>query len=96
MSKTKLYIVSNSEDGKQNIDGVYVLVDEKGKCLYSHWCSSKCYAKEDLIERRPERIEEYKKEYGEYEVLYLGEDDMTLEKLVELTNKNYPPEEGTK
>lgn len=93
MKKTKLYIVSNSEDGKQSIDGVYTLVDEKGKGLYSHWCSSKCYAKGDLIEQRPERIEECKKEYGEYEVLFLGEDDMTLEELEKLHDKNFPNKE---
>ncbi len=93
MSKTKLYIISNSEDGKQNIDGVYTLVDEKGKGLYSHWCSNKCYAKGDLIEQRPERMEECKKQYGEYEVLFLGEDDMTIEKLTELNKKNYPHKE---
>lgn len=89
----KLYIVSNSEDGKQSIDGCYALIDEKGKALYSHWCSSKYYAKGDLIEQRAERIEECKKQYGEYEVLFLGEDDMTLEKLIELSNKNYPSKE---
>ena len=87
--KTKLYIVSDSEDGKQSIDGIYMLVDETGKGLYSHWCSSKYYSKGDLIEQRPERIKECKEQYGEYEVLFLGEDEMTLEKLNELHNKNY-------
>ncbi len=93
MKKTKLYVVSNSKDGKQNIDGTYMLIDEEGKALYSHWCSSKYYAKGDLIEQRPERIEECKKEYGEYEVLFLGEDDMTMEKLLELNHKNHPNKE---
>ena len=93
MGKTKLYIVSNSEDGKQNIDGVYYLFAEDGECLYSHWCSSKSYAKGDLIEQRPKRIEECKKEYGEYEVLFLGEDEMTLEQLMELSRKNYSDKE---
>ena len=86
----KLYIVSNDGnikgDGTGNIDGVYTLISEEGEYLYDHWCSSKSYAKGDLIERRPERIEECKKKFGEYEVLYLGEDDMTLAKLVELNN----------
>ena len=89
----KLYIVSNSEDGKQNIDGAYQLVDETGKGLYSHWCSNKYFAKGDLITQRPERIKECEEKYGKYEVLYLGEDDMTFEKLIELSNKNYPSKE---
>lgn len=88
----KLYIISNSKDGKENIDGVYTLIDQNGKGLYSHWCSSKGFAKADLIEKRPERIKECKEKYGEYEVLYLGEDEMTIEKLLELNRKNYPAE----
>lgn len=88
MNKTRLYIVSNSEDGKQSIDGIYYLIAEDGECLYSHWCSSIGYAKGDLIEQRPERIEECKKKYGEYEVLFLGEDEINMEKLLELNQKN--------
>lgn len=36
----------------------------------------------------PETIEECKKKYGEYEVLFLGEDEMNMEKLLELNQKN--------
>ena len=78
----KLYIVSYGESGKEVGEGYYNLVDENGKGLYNHFCSSASYAKGDLIENRPERIEECKKRYGEYEVLFLGEDDMTMEEIV--------------
>lgn len=83
----KLYIVSNSEDGKKSIGGIYYLITENGEVLYSHWCSSMGYAKGDLIDNRPERIKKCKEEYGEYQVLFLGEDDMTFEKLQELNEK---------
>ena len=78
----KLYIVSYGESGKEDDEGTYYLVAENGECLYSHYCSHKGYAKGDLIENRPERIAECEKRFGEYEVLFLGEDDMTMEEIV--------------
>lgn len=78
----KLYIVSYGESGKEDGEGIYYLIAESGECLYSHYCSHNGYAKGDLIENRPERIEECNKRYGEYEVLFLGEDDMTMEEIV--------------
>jgi hypothetical protein len=78
----KLYIVSYGESGKEVGKGTYCLVAENGECLYSHYCFHRGYAKGDLIDRRPERIAECKKRFGEYEVLFLGEDDMTMEEIV--------------
>lgn len=83
----KLYIVSNTESGKDNIDGIYFLISEEGEVLYDHWCSNKYFAKGDLIEQRRERIKECKEKFGEYQVLYLGEDEITREKLTELNKK---------
>ena len=80
----KLYVCSNSENGMDNIDGIYYLITEKGECLATHWCSSKWFAKGDLYERRPERIKEYTERFGECECLYLGEDNMPVCKLIEL------------
>ena len=54
----KAYIISNSEDGMKNIDGIYYLITEEGECLASHWCSNKCYAIGDLYSNRPERVKE--------------------------------------
>ena len=53
----KLYVCSNSEYGTESIDGIYYLITEEGEYLATHWCSSKLFAKGDLYERRPERIE---------------------------------------
>ncbi len=91
----KLYIASNSENGTENIDGIYYLISEEGECLYSHWCSSKGFAHGDLIGRRENRQEELKEKYGVYEVINLGEDDMTMIRLIELNNKfNKDSKEG--
>lgn len=83
----KAYIVSNSDYGTENIDGIYYLITEEGECLASHWCSNSAYALADLYERRPERIAEFTNRFGEFEVSYLGCDDMTMERLVELNCK---------
>lgn len=80
----KLYVCSNSEYGTESIDGIYYLITEEGERLASHRCSSKWFAKGDLYERRPERIKKYTDRFGECECLYLGEDDMTFSRLIEL------------
>lgn len=83
----KAYIVSDSENGMDNIDGVYYLITEEGECLAAHWCSNKGFAMGDLYDRRPERINEYAERFGELTVDYLGCDDMTMEKILELNDK---------
>ena len=41
----KLYVCSDSENGKENIGGIYYLITEEGECLASHLCSCKYFAK---------------------------------------------------
>lgn len=89
----KLYVMSGAVNGIDSIDGMYYLIAETGECLASHFCSCKYFAKSDLYERRPERIEEFTKRFGDIEVLYLGEDDMTVDKLMDL-NKKWAIENG--
>ena len=83
----KLYVCSNSMSLTEDIDGTYYLVAENGEVLASHLCSSKWFAKGDLYERRLERIEKFTELFGKCECLYLGEDDMTAEKILELNKK---------
>ena len=83
----KLYVMSVAGDGTNDIDGVYYLITETGECLASNFCSCKYFAKGDLYERRPERIEEFTKRFGDIEVSYLGEDDMTIDKLMDFSKK---------
>ena len=73
----KLYIVGPL-NGRE---GTYLLLTEDGECLASHVCSHRGYAIGDLIQGRPERQKEYKERFGEYTVLYLGDDDMTEDEL---------------
>ena len=87
----KAYVVSNTEDGIRSVDGTFYLITEKGEVLASHWCSHKGFAFSDLYAGRPERIEKFTEQFGKLDVFYLGEDDMTMEKLIEL-NKKYVDE----
>ena len=89
----KLYIVGpgDNEDG----NGLYGLVSEEGEGLASHLCSNRGFARGDLEGRRPERQKEWKEKFGEYEVLNLGDDDMTRERLVEL-NEQFHSKEASK
>ena len=84
MSKYKLYIADKRDSGR---DGVYDLLTQDGEHLASHYCSNASFALGDLEKNRPERQEEWKKRFGDYEVLYLGDDEMTQEKLIELNHK---------
>lgn len=84
----KAYVVSNTKDGIRSINGAYYLITEEGEVLASHFCSHKGYALSDLYTRRPERIEKFTERFGELDVSYLGEDDMTIESLIGL-NKKY-------
>lgn len=93
----KAYIVSNTEKGTDNIDGIYYLITEKGEALASHWCSNIGFARGDLYYNRPERISEFTEKFGTFEVDYLGNDNMTMTELLE-RNKNFcvthPTEKG--
>lgn len=71
----KLYIVGPNGGG----DGAYHLIADDGEHLASHICSGIRYAEGDLIANRPERQEKFRKRFGKYTVLRLGDDDITLE-----------------
>lgn len=86
----KLYIISNSVDGKADIKGEYALIDECGVIVYQQICSAKKFAKKDLIIGHTERLKECSKIYGgNYKILYLGEDDMTAQKLLDAHGDYY-------
>lgn len=81
----KIYIVSNTENGTDDINGIYFLVTEQGKLLDGIWCSEKSYAIGDSSNN--EIIKKYKKQFGDFEVIYLGEDNMTMSEILELNKK---------
>ena len=93
----KFYIIGPENKG----EGLYTLVTEKGEGLASHFCSSSGFAIGDLEADRPERQKEWKKKFGKYKVLYLGDDNMTDEKLSKLnkrfhSNKSAPTQKKSK
>lgn len=61
----------------------YLLESETGEVLAIHLCSGFQWAKQDLVENRPERIEEFTKRFGEFEVKFLDETNITEEELLE-------------
>lgn len=81
----KLYIDGPDHGG----EGAYSILTEEGECLASHFCSHKGYARGDLESNRPERQKEWKERFGDYEVLHIGEDSMTTDKIVELNKQWY-------
>lgn len=85
----KAYIASSSENGIDNIDGVYFLITEEGELLASHICSNKSYALGDLYTHRKERIEKFEDKFGTFSVDYLGNDEMTWKELLRRNEKFY-------
>ena len=77
------YILGTGKDGGGRGEGVYTLSADDGEFLASHFCSHAGYADSDLWRDRPERKEVWKERFGEYKVIWLGDDDMKLETLIE-------------
>lgn len=76
----KLYIDHPEDMG----DGLYELISETGELLAQHYCSNSEYAKYDLVFRNIIQLTE---QFGQFKVLFLGQDDMTAEKLMELNKQ---------
>lgn len=92
----KLYIVSSTPTGKGDINGMYVLISEEGEFFAQHFCSSKNWAMDDLILHNWNLQEKLDNRFGHnnWEVLYLGNDDMTIQKLMELNDQFYGEDEN--
>lgn len=74
--KTLLVIVAGSKEMTEC--PFHLIVAETGEHLASHFCSHSWYAESDLYSSREERIEEYKKRFGEVEVKFLSDTDISL------------------
>jgi hypothetical protein len=83
----KAYIISATDEGTEDIDGIYTLVTETGVPLASHLCSNRSFAEGDLYFNRPERVTEFTERFGEMQILHMGADDMTNEKLLTIYHK---------
>lgn len=86
-NKTLLVIVPGQDVQR---DAVFnILVAETGEHLASHFCSCAGFAYGDLYAHRPERIEEWTKRFGELDVKYIDETDISEEQLLERNKKWY-------
>ncbi len=87
MEKTLLVIAPGSA---QRQDCVFnILVAETGEHLASHLCSNAGWAYGDLYADRPERIEEWTKRFGEFEVKYIDDTDIIEDELMERNKEWY-------
>lgn len=76
---TQLVIAPKSGSG----EGVYsLLVAETGQGLCSHYCSDSKFAPGDLYHNRSHRIEEYVRMFGEVDVKFINELEITQEELL--------------
>lgn len=64
-------------------EGPYTLITEDGQVLANHFCSNSSFAKGDLHDNRADRREKYAEAFGEYEVKFVDETDITPEELYE-------------
>ena len=86
-NKTLLVIAPGSD---VNSDSVFnLLVAETGEHLASHFCSSSGFAYGDLYDHRPERKKAWKKRFGEIEVKFIDETDISKDELVARNKKWY-------
>jgi len=72
-----LYIDGPTDGG----EGLYTMLTEDGISLANHWCSHRNYALHDLA--RPDRLAHWTTVYGGVNVLFIGEDEMSCERLME-------------
>lgn len=86
----KAYIVSDTESGCDNIDGIYFLITEFGEVIASHVCSNTCYAWEDLVENS----QVLPNLDGDIQVVFLGTDNMTSEELHRRNQEFYAKKEA--
>lgn len=76
------FYIDGPDDGGK---GHYVLIADTGEYLGGHWCSHAGFAQWDLVDRRIQSRQEWAERFGDYQVVYLGKDEMTSE---ELTRRN--------
>lgn len=76
--KTLLVIVPGRNGGE---GGYGILVAETGEHLASHFCSHGGFAMGDLYSGRPERIKKWTERFGELEVKFLEDTDLSNDEL---------------
>jgi hypothetical protein len=88
MEKKTLLVITPGRD-VQTDSVFHILVAQTGEHLASHLCSHSGFAYGDLYARRPERIKDWTERFGEIEVKYIDETDITEDELVARNKKWY-------
>ena len=83
-----LLVIAPGRDVMQDCE-FNLFVADTGEHLASHICSNASFAYGDLCAHRQERIDEWTKRFGEFEVKYINETNITLEELVSRNHKLY-------
>lgn len=96
MSKEKTLLVI-APDSNVMRDCVFnILVAETGEHLASHFCSHSGFAYNDLYGTRTKRKEEWANRFGELEVKFIDETDITEDELVKRNKAWYAEVEKNK
>ena len=77
----RAYIVGGGMDGTEEVQGVYHLVTADGVTWATQWCESFEDAMKELYVEREGLKEDWAEKYDHVEVVRLGCDAMTLERL---------------
>ncbi len=88
------YIVGGGLEGLDEYEGMYHLVTADGNCWASQWCTSFEEAKKALYDDRPQMREDLERKHGEVEVVRLGTDAMTFDRLLEREGTYMPAPKG--
>ena len=81
VQKTLLVIAPSRKNGIGDTL-FHLLVAETGEHLASHICSHYGFAEGDLFYNRPESIEQWKKRFGEIEVKFIDDTNITEDELL--------------
>lgn len=88
MSNKTLLVITPGRDVQR--DCLFnLLVAETGEHLASHFCSCAGFAKSDLYSGQQERIDEWEKRFGEVEVKYIDETNISEDELIKLNKEWY-------
>jgi hypothetical protein len=84
MEKTLLVITPGRETHK----GIFhLLVADTGECIASHYCSNAVFALGDLYTLRENRVKELKERFGDVEVKYIDETNISKDELKSRNDK---------
>lgn len=77
-----LLVIVPARDAVRGDAPYHLIVAETGECLATHICSHHGFAFNDLYGCRPERKEEWSKRFGDVDVKFIDDTDISEEELI--------------